>query len=71
MAHPRVDDPQLPLAELMSAWPAIIPVFMHHRMLCVGCLVASFHTVEDACAAYGLSQDAFRAELRAAVAADL
>ncbi|HET9069812.1 MAG TPA: hypothetical protein VFN28_14300, partial [Amaricoccus sp.] len=35
---------------------------------CVGCPIAPFHGVRDACAQYGLDEAAFRAELRAAVA---
>jgi len=66
MPKPRAEDPDLPLADLMAAWPATIPVFLRHRMLCVGCLIAPFHTIADACAEYGLDEDAFTAELRAA-----
>jgi hybrid cluster-associated redox disulfide protein len=69
MSKPRVDDPDLPLAELMAAWPATIQVFLRHRMLCVGCLVAPFHTIMDACAEYGLDEAEFAAELRAATGA--
>jgi hybrid cluster-associated redox disulfide protein len=36
-------------------------------MLCVGCLIAPFHTIVDACMEYGLDEEAFSAELRAAV----
>ena len=68
MAYLRVDDPEMPLADLMAAWPSTIEVFLRHRMLCVGCRVAPFHTVVDACAAYGLSPEMFLAELRAAAA---
>ena len=50
----------------MTAWPATIPVFLRHRMLCVGCLIAPFHTIADACKEYGLDEAAFAAELRAA-----
>jgi len=65
----RLDDPDLPLSELMDRWPETIPVFLRHRMICVGCLINPFHTVVDACAEYGLDEDIFVAELRAAVAA--
>ncbi|TFL17266.1 DUF1858 domain-containing protein [Jannaschia formosa] len=66
MARLGIDDPDLPLADLMSRWPAAIPVFLRHRMLCVGCLIAPFHTVTDACRAYGLDESAFLAELHRA-----
>ncbi len=57
----------LTLNELMDTWPATIEVFLRHKMLCVGCLVTPFHTVEDACAEHHLDQHAFVEELRAAV----
>lgn len=60
-------DPDLPLGELMARYPATMPVFLRHKMLCVGCLVSPFHTVIDACAEYGLQESAFRAELEDAV----
>jgi hybrid cluster-associated redox disulfide protein len=63
MAHARLDDPDLPLADLMREWPQTITVFMRYRMLCVGCLVSPFHTVTDACAEYQLDEDLFLAEL--------
>ena len=67
MSRPRIDDLDLPLADLMEAWPETVPVFLRHDMLCVGCMIAPFHTVVDACAEYGLVIDEFVAELCAAV----
>ena len=69
MDAPQLDDPEMPLADLMTHWPQTIPVFVRHKMLCVGCLVSPFHTVADACTEYHLNQDAFMAELNTAVAA--
>ena len=63
------DDPDLLLDDLMRLWPETIPVFLRHRMSCVGCLVSRVHTVADACRAYGRDTDAFIQELRDAVAA--
>lgn len=56
------------LGELISKWPATVPVFLGHKMLCVGCLVNPFHTLADACAEYGLDPHVFVAELNAAIA---
>ncbi|MDM8164925.1 DUF1858 domain-containing protein [Roseovarius sp.] len=69
MRDPRPDDPDLPLGELMDHWPETIPVFLRHRMLCVGCLVNPFHTVMDACAEYGLDEDVFFQEILDAIRA--
>jgi hybrid cluster-associated redox disulfide protein len=67
MGTPRLDDPDLPLADMMSYWPETIPVFLRHHMLCVGCLVGPFHTISDACAEYHLDPDRFLSELVSAV----
>ncbi|MFD0860523.1 DUF1858 domain-containing protein [Roseovarius aquimarinus] len=67
MSAPQLDDPDLPLADLMKYWPQTLPVFIRHGMLCVGCLIAPFHTVLDACVEYGLDEARFRAELFDAV----
>lgn len=69
MQRPIPDDPETPLDELMTVWPQTIPVFVRHRMLCVGCLVSPFHTVADACAEYRLDEQEFLAELRTAAEA--
>lgn len=67
MRHPKLDDPDLPLADLMTRWPETIPVFLRHKMLCVGCLISPFHTIVDACAEYSLDETDFLAELRDAI----
>lgn len=67
MPKMQLDDPDLALDDLMSEWPQVIPVFLRHGMLCVGCLVNPFHTVIDACTEYGLDLDEFYAELAAAL----
>lgn len=40
MNKPKLDDPDLSLADLMTHWPRTIPVFIRHRMLCVGCPIS-------------------------------
>lgn len=67
MQHPNLDDPDLPLADVMTHWPDTVPVFLRHRMLCVGCVISPFHTIVDACAEYSLNEQEFVAELRDAV----
>lgn len=63
MGTMKLDDPDLPLSEMMSRWPQTIAVFNRHKMLCVGCLISPFHTIVDACAEYGLDENKFIAEL--------
>lgn len=51
--------------EVMCRWPGTIALFNRQRMKCVGCPVASFHTIAEAAAEYDLSLAAFLSELRA------
>ncbi len=60
-------DLDLPLSLFMLRWPATVPVFLRHHMLCVGCLVGPFHTVVDACDEHGVDQAAFLRELSEAM----
>jgi len=61
------DNIDMPLADLMNRWPETIPVFLRHKMLCVGCLINPFHTLVDACAEYSLDLDEFIGELGEAI----
>lgn len=61
------NNPDMSLDTLMSVWPETIAVFLRHNMLCVGCMVNSFHTVVDACREYQLDERLFRAELQAVI----
>jgi hybrid cluster-associated redox disulfide protein len=53
------------VGEVMNARPATIRVFLDFRMGCVGCPIAAFHTVDDACKEHGIDRDKFLAALRA------
>jgi len=55
--------PELSLDEIMQRWPNTIAVFLRHKMLCVGCPIATFHTINNACREYDLDKDAFLEEL--------
>jgi hybrid cluster-associated redox disulfide protein len=54
------------VGEVMDARPATIRVFLDFRMGCVGCPIAAFHSVDDACKEHGVERDKFLAALRAA-----
>ena len=41
--------PDLLVDDVMRQWPGSIRVFLDFKFLCVGCPIACFHTVEDAC----------------------
>lgn len=53
----------LSVKDIMDRWPQTLAVFIKHRMLCVGCAVAQFHTVDEACRAHGNDAEVIRNEL--------
>jgi hybrid cluster-associated redox disulfide protein len=55
--------------EVMRRWPATIRIFLDFQMSCVGCPIAGFHTVEDACREHGTAPGDFLSALRAAARA--
>jgi hybrid cluster-associated redox disulfide protein len=54
--------------EVLERFPASIGVFVRWRMHCVGCPIARFETVAEACGIYRRPVEPFVAELRAATA---
>lgn len=55
------------MSEIMRLWPATIHVALRHGLLCIGCPIASFHTVDDAILEHDLDEEVFRRELLAAI----
>jgi hybrid cluster-associated redox disulfide protein len=55
------------VGDVMRASPRTIRVFLRFRMRCVGCPIASFHTIEDACREHEIDRESF---LRALAACD-
>jgi hybrid cluster-associated redox disulfide protein len=55
------------VAELMDRWPAVVPVFVAHRMACVGCVMSPFDRLDDICRIYGLQASAFADEILRAI----
>jgi len=53
--------------EVMRRSPQTIRVFLEFDMRCVGCPIACFHTVADACREHGVDRELFLAALCAAV----
>ena len=47
----------------MRTAPHTIRVFLAFRMACVGCPIATFHTVDDACREHGIDREKFLAAL--------
>mgnify|MGYP000181580641 CR=1 FL=1 len=54
----------LTVSEVLTHWPQVIPLFLEHRMACVGCALAPFETLSEVLAIYGLSLHRFLQELQ-------
>ena len=50
--------------EVMRSHLTTIRVFLDFRMGCVGCPIACFHTIDDACAEHSVDRGAFLRALR-------
>lgn len=53
--------------EIMREWQDTIGVLIKHGLLCVGCPIASFHTVSDAAREHGLDEAMLVRQLKAAM----
>ncbi|MDX8434726.1 MULTISPECIES: DUF1858 domain-containing protein [Mesorhizobium] len=53
--------------EIMHGSPAAVRVLLQHGMLCVGCPIASFHTVSDAAREHDLDEEQLNSDLQAAI----
>ena len=55
--------PDQNVAELLSGWPEVIPLFLARRMSCVGCTMARFENLTDISKIYGLDLTEFLSEI--------
>jgi hybrid cluster-associated redox disulfide protein len=51
---------------VLTRYPDTAPVFLRWKMQCVGCPIARFESIDDACRIYRRPVDRFLAELRQA-----
>ena len=58
--------PDQTVGEIMRRWPGTAPVFLRHRMACVGCPMSRFDTLAVASAEYAVPLAALIEELAAA-----
>ena len=65
-AVPTVD---LMVDDVMRRWPSTIRVFLEFRMRCVGCPIATFHSVDEACDEHSVDAAAFLSKLQDTVKA--
>lgn len=56
--------------EVMRRWPGTIRVFLDYKLRCVGCPIACFHSIADACREHHVDQEVFLAALRRTISMD-
>ena len=66
MQQPRLE-PALTVAEVLARWPQTIPVFLRHRMACVGCAITPFETLAEVAKIYKLDLDCLLSELEQSI----
>jgi hybrid cluster-associated redox disulfide protein len=57
---------ELTVDDVMRRWPTTIRIFLDFNMNCVGCPIATFHSLEEACHEHGVDLSAFFQSLQAA-----
>ena len=50
--------------DVMRRWPSTLRVFLDFRTRCVGCPIATFHSVDEACDEHSVNPAAFLSKLR-------
>lgn len=70
MSSEKSPAPDQVVDDVLKTWPTTIPVFMRHKMACVGCSMAPYETVAEAATTYGLEVPGFVEELRDAAKED-
>lgn len=56
-------DAKTMVSDVLNRHPSTMRVFIEHRMACIGCVIAPYHTIEEACAEYNLEVDSIMREM--------
>jgi len=75
MTDPHTD-PRWPsatqlISDVLERWPQTLAVFLHRRMACPGCAMASFMTLAEAADCYGVPPADLLSEVRRAIDGDV
>jgi hybrid cluster-associated redox disulfide protein len=71
-ANTSTNQPGLPngatlISEVLSGWPASLPLFVKYHLDCIGCSMAPFCTLQEAADLYGFSLQSFITDLSAQI----
>jgi len=59
---------EMPIQQIVRQYPQTVRVFFSHGLMCVGCAIAQFESLEQGALAHGIDVDALLADLNAVVA---
>lgn len=51
--------------DVLHRYPATFRVFLDYKLRCIGCPIACFHSIDEACRAHDVEAAAFLAALQA------
>jgi hybrid cluster-associated redox disulfide protein len=58
---------EMNISEVVEQYPQTVQVFLRHGLMCVGCAIARFESVEQGAIAHGINVEALIKDLNAAV----
>jgi hybrid cluster-associated redox disulfide protein len=68
MLKSLVPTTEMSVEDVMRRWPPTIRVFLDFGMRCVGCPIAAFHSLDEACAEHDVDVGVFLPRLLEATA---
>ena len=57
----------MPIGEVVQQYPAAVEVFLRHGLMCFGCAIARFESLEQGALAHGIDVEALLQDLNAVV----
>lgn len=57
------------IQEVVERYPQTVAIFVRHRLQCVGCLIAPYHTIADSAREYALPLEPLLDDFNQAIAA--
>lgn len=54
---------EMPISKAVQKYPATIAVFLHHGLMCFGCAIARFESIEQGALAHGIDVEALLRDL--------
>ncbi len=58
---------EMPITEIVQVYPQTHEIFRKFNLGCIGCIAASFETLEDGLIAHGINVEEFLTEINKAV----